>query len=160
MPFSSSSSHHNLFYIPARFLPWLPLLLFLPPSAVLASTPFTSTNPKTACAPAQLPPWGRSPQPSWSRGPCCHHRLSPRGLRCSSQALRSPAHLSSHVFTFPKLLMFILTFGSAASIAACQGQACLQRCGLKARVGSALVFAKQELCFCQALSPWLLRAHF
>lgn len=110
--------------------------------------------------------------------PQCHSRprvLTPAQLE--QRPLLPPASLPSgtvllfpsSAISSPSLLMYLLfqnfsrsfsLLASGASIAALWGQACLQRCGLEARVGSALVCAKQELCFCQALSPWLLRAHF
>lgn len=119
-------------------------------SSTLGSPHFYTVHqhkPQNCLCPGATPALGSSPQPSSSRDPCSRQRLYPWGLRCSSQALRSPAHLSSHLFTSPKLLTFVLAFGSSASIGALQGQACLQRCRLKAPVGSVLLFAKQELCF-------------
>lgn len=62
LPIPPSSSLHTLFYVPAFFLPRLLLYLFLPPSSVLISAPFTSTNPKTACTLVLL--LSRCPHPS------------------------------------------------------------------------------------------------
>lgn len=102
-------------------------------------------NPKTAHAPLQLPPWGHSPQLSSIRDPCCHQHLCPWGLCCSSQALQSSAHLSSCIY-------FCKTSYVHSHFCSTGGPGLLQHCEFEARIGSALVFAKQELCFCQVLS--------
>lgn len=69
MPILPSGSFHTLFHIPASLLPWMLLSLFLPPLAVLTSTLFTSTNPKTACAPEPLLPRGPHPSPAPAETP-------------------------------------------------------------------------------------------
>lgn len=83
----------------------------LPSSAVLSSTLFSSTNPKTACTPVLfLLQWCLL-----STDPCSHQQFCPRVCIVLPKLcdLQLP-----HVFPFPKLLLFILHFGSGASMAA------------------------------------------
>lgn len=71
LPVSPSSSFHTFFYIPASFLPWLPL--FLPPSAVFTST--LQREPQNCLYPNAAP---AAVTPAQLNDPCSYQQLCPR----------------------------------------------------------------------------------
>lgn len=140
MPISPSSSLHTLFYNPASFLPWLLLSPPRPPHTPHFCTGYQHKPQNCLC-----------PKSSAPAGTPAATIVSALSVCFCSQVLQSPAHLSSHVFTFPKLLLLVLT--PAARPPRPHARPICSLAGL--RLMSGLLFTKQELCFCQALSKTL-----